>query len=474
MKGADFKEKVTIDSPDESELLDKRPASVRRGPVRRGQLASVQLAGQRCASVRHVRRRELGAAKLAMCPSTLALNVACRLLVPLLVTVLQLNSFRAGLVVTCLPLSPLSSSSSPSAQVQLYQPISASNTLQPRKRQHFALAEAFNQRPAENQTNINTTATNQIKSNRSKSKSFASTTNDNNNNNNNNNNDNDIIIDKTNQHRSTNGLLPTLISTATTTSSTTMTTTTMHNHYQTINAMDPEHLPPMTSSLLPAAPMHDNNDNLNLAQNNKHWPNSIGAPVGKLGDDQQSPPTNYQLMPLSTPVAGHNKNVNNNNNNLPSNNATTSSPFQDNPAMRFLLSKYLFIEFLSKNLTSNDGMIDFFPTSSRPLNDAFFLDSGAGAKQDPLLINPASVLPYHINASAPPGVAATTSPTATSGEVAAAANASSLGHHEPRPFFGDAFNSFQALYWPFHINTSLIICFLGIFANLTNVVVLTR
>lgn len=43
-----------------------------------------------------------------------------------------------------------------------------------------------------------------------------------------------------------------------------------------------------------------------------------------------------------------------------------------------------------------------------------------------------------------------------------------------RPFFGDAFYSFQNLYWPIHCVICLVICTLGIFANVTNIIVLTR
>lgn len=54
------------------------------------------------------------------------------------------------------------------------------------------------------------------------------------------------------------------------------------------------------------------------------------------------------------------------------------------------------------------------------------------------------------------------------------------GRHPPleppasRPFFGDVFYSFQTVYWPIHCVICLVICTLGIFANVTNIIVLTR
>ena len=43
-----------------------------------------------------------------------------------------------------------------------------------------------------------------------------------------------------------------------------------------------------------------------------------------------------------------------------------------------------------------------------------------------------------------------------------------------RPFYGDAFASFASVYSPIHYTFGIAICTLGIFANLTNIVVLTR
>lgn len=43
-----------------------------------------------------------------------------------------------------------------------------------------------------------------------------------------------------------------------------------------------------------------------------------------------------------------------------------------------------------------------------------------------------------------------------------------------RPYYGDAFYWFQSVYWPIHCVICLVICTLGIFANVTNIIVLTR
>lgn len=45
---------------------------------------------------------------------------------------------------------------------------------------------------------------------------------------------------------------------------------------------------------------------------------------------------------------------------------------------------------------------------------------------------------------------------------------------QPRPYNGDFFHAFQAMYWPIHAVACLAICTIGIFFNLTNIVVLTR
>lgn len=50
----------------------------------------------------------------------------------------------------------------------------------------------------------------------------------------------------------------------------------------------------------------------------------------------------------------------------------------------------------------------------------------------------------------------------------------SLTNPSTRPFYGDAFKAFQTVYWPIHCIACLVICTLGIFANLINIVVLTR
>lgn len=75
-------------------------------------------------------------------------------------------------------------------------------------------------------------------------------------------------------------------------------------------------------------------------------------------------------------------------------------------------------------------------------------------------------------------LAAATAATGTGGSVNGAGT-SHLGSHissggSPKPYFGDALYSFQSMYWPIHCVICLIICTLGIFANVTNIIVLTR
>lgn len=45
---------------------------------------------------------------------------------------------------------------------------------------------------------------------------------------------------------------------------------------------------------------------------------------------------------------------------------------------------------------------------------------------------------------------------------------------KPRPYFGDAFYNFQTMYLPIHGVVCLILCTFGIFANVINIIVLTR
>lgn len=69
-----------------------------------------------------------------------------------------------------------------------------------------------------------------------------------------------------------------------------------------------------------------------------------------------------------------------------------------------------------------------------------------------------------------------TMPNSMSSSNANAANPSTqnVPSQNPRPYFGDAFYSFQTVYWPIHCVICLVICTLGIFANVTNIIVLTR
>ena len=44
----------------------------------------------------------------------------------------------------------------------------------------------------------------------------------------------------------------------------------------------------------------------------------------------------------------------------------------------------------------------------------------------------------------------------------------------PKPYFGDFFYSILDAYYPIHGYLSLLVCIFGIFANILNIVVLTR
>lgn len=77
------------------------------------------------------------------------------------------------------------------------------------------------------------------------------------------------------------------------------------------------------------------------------------------------------------------------------------------------------------------------------------------------------------NELAPNGSLGATYP-ADAGMVRAASNGSVVPLRTVRPFFGDIFYQFQSLYWPIHCILCLVICSLGIFANVTNIIVLTR
>lgn len=110
-----------------------------------------------------------------------------------------------------------------------------------------------------------------------------------------------------------------------------------------------------------------------------------------------------------------------------------------NASVRFELCQFLLNWFAGKNFTFSSGQL-----------------------VDPDL---------HIGVMAPSSASPTPASSLMGLSGAGSANASA---HGGRPYWGDAFFSFQAVYWPIHCVICLVICTLGIFANVTNIIVLTR
>lgn len=144
-----------------------------------------------------------------------------------------------------------------------------------------------------------------------------------------------------------------------------------------------------------------------------------------------------------------------------------AADFVDDPLTRFVLTNYLFLELHDRNLTSDE----------RPALESGGSSSSSGGNGSSLA--PASP-PLGELASAnrdllslglgKSGVLIIDSGQQQQQQEASAANIVPTD----RPFFGDLFAAIQAAYSPFHCTACLVICTIGIFANITNIVVLTR
>lgn len=152
---------------------------------------------------------------------------------------------------------------------------------------------------------------------------------------------------------------------------------------------------------------------------------------------------------------------------------------------RHELAQYILNELLIKNFT------DSLDTSPIRLNAAFKEAISNAVNEPNILIDnsssssTSSASSAHNNSSANEYINQnhTTSLNnsllivASSGATVGGSSGAHLGGHisgSPKPYFGDALYSFQNMYWPVHCIICLIICTLGIFANVTNIIVLTR
>jgi len=132
-----------------------------------------------------------------------------------------------------------------------------------------------------------------------------------------------------------------------------------------------------------------------------------------------------------------------------STNSDFAQQLLESASARQELAYYIFNEFHNKNFTDS---LDASPSGASQIgsgNEAHAISGGGGSGHSASLAG-----------------------------SSASYNGSSPGHlassSAPRPYFGDAFYSFQNVYWPIHCVICLVICTLGIFANVTNIIVLTR
>lgn len=220
---------------------------------------------------------------------------------------------------------------------------------------------------------------------------------------------------------------------------------------------------------------------------------------------QNKPPTNlllYQIVPKfeTHPNDTYDQNNNDNSTKITDTNdenydSTTSAPnsLQNDPynilltsqSARHELAQYIFNELLIKNFT------DSLDTSPIRFNAAFKEAISSAVNEPNILIDnsspssTSSASSSHNNSS--PNEYMNQNHTtslnnsllivASSGATIGGSSGTHLSGHisgSSKPYFGDALYSFQNMYWPVHCVICLIICTLGIFANVTNIIVLTR
>lgn len=218
-------------------------------------------------------------------------------------------------------------------------------------------------------------------------------------------------------------------------------------------------------------------------------------------DSQNSTPESNQPTPTSTEISHQQQQQQSSADNsadtpLPT---TTNDSATDTPETwmaRYELASYLFTEFYEKNLSNSltdpNSPAQLVPVSIHTSSNEPVQFAGSSHPG-----TPTSAVSPSVGSSAGSGgggglflgsgsggsgggsgsAASTTMMSAANGSVPLHATAASVpiaAGSGGRPYFGDALYSFQAVYWPIHCVICLAICTLGIFANVTNIIVLTR
>lgn len=209
----------------------------------------------------------------------------------------------------------------------------------------------------------------------------------------------------------------------------------------------------------------------------------------------QLQPQSQNSAPNSNPNSSPNSNTN----------ANDETLVFESALVRHELASHLFSEFYHKNLSAslntnspaevipiavqpapNEPSVQFTASSSEAVGGGSGSQSGGGGLSPAgdffggHLAPDSTAAPATVMAAAnashehAPPISASSSglpPPAPGSSAGPASTAAAAGG---RPYFGDAFYSFSVVYWPIHCVLCLAICTLGIFANVTNIIVLTR